>query len=114
MLEVAYQRSAEGCVLLLDGIERLNWLQRRQLYKRTRNAAGLVITRHQQGKLPVWIGTQTSPELIQQILDELELSQPEIISAAQIAFAKNNGNIRNALRELYDQFAAGGFNKILS
>ena len=114
MLEVAYQRSAEGCVLLLDGIERLNWLQRRQLYKRNRNAAGLVITRHQQGKLPVWIGTQTSPELMQQILDELELSQPEIISAAQIAFAKNNGNIRNALRELYDQFAAGGFNKILS
>lgn len=42
------------------------------------------------------------------------LMQPEIISAAQIAFAKNNGNIRNALRELYDQFAAGGFNKILS
>ncbi len=113
MLELAFEH-VENCVLLVDGVERLNLFQRRDLFKRTRNSAGLVITKHHRCKLPTWIQTQTSLDLMTEVLVDLQLDQPEFLSAGEIAFAKHNGNIRNALRDLYDQCAAGGFNEILS
>ena len=43
------------------------------------------------------------------VLVDLNLDHPQVILAGQVAFEKHDGNIRNALRELYDQFAAGAF-----
>jgi len=114
MLDQAFEHSEKGCVLLVDGIERLNFFQRRDLLKRTRNSAGLVITKHHRCKLPTWVQTQTSPALMTQVLVDLKLDHPAFLSAGEAAFAKHGGNIRNALRDLYDQCAAGGFNEILS
>jgi len=113
MLREAIKLSKQGHVLLVDGIERLSFFQRRNLIKRTRNSAGLIVTQHHTGKLPTWIKTETTPELMTAVLFDLKLEQPEILSAGEIAFAKHNGNIRNALRDLYDQCASGGFNDIL-
>ena len=114
MLREAITLSEQGHVLLVDGIERLSFFQRRDLIKRTRNSAGLIVTQHHTGKLPTWIKTETTPELMTAVLVDLKLDQPEILAAGEIAFAKHHGNIRNALRDLYDQCAAGGFNEILT
>ena len=109
MLNAAFERSRAGAVLLVDGIERLGLFQRRKLLNRARKSAGLVITKHHRCKLPTWIQTQTSPELMTDVLVDLNLDHPQVILAGQVAFEKHDGNIRNALRELYDQFAAGAF-----
>ena len=114
MLSKAFELSEQGYILLVDGIERLGFFQRRDLIKRTRNSAGLVITLHHPGKLPTWIKTETTAQLMEAVLIDLKLDHPEILSAGEIAFARHDGNIRNALRDLYDQFAAGEFNEILS
>jgi len=107
MLNTAFDCSEAGCVLLVDGIERLGWFQMRQLFKRTQNSAGLVVTKHHRCKLPTWIKTKTSPKLMTDLLIDLDLGDSQITRAGTVAFEKHDGNIRNALRDLYDQFAAG-------
>ena len=114
MLSVAFECSRAGCVLLVDGIERLGFFNRRDLLKRTRDMAGLVVTKHHRCKLPTWIKTETNPELLTDVLVDLDLGHPQIILAGQVAFEKHDGNIRDALRDLYDQFAAGLFSGSLA
>ena len=113
LLRQAFQQSTAGCVILFDGIERLGFFQRRALIRRTR-ASGLVVTKHYRGKLPPLIQLRTSQQLMTQLLNDLDLDQPEIIQAGKLAFEKHQGNIRDALRDLYDQCADGKFNKFLA
>ncbi len=68
---------------------------------RTRRAGGLVITSHRPGLLPTLYECETSPELLAGIVEELageELDSEEVL-------ARHRGNIRDALRELYDRWA---------
>lgn len=118
LVQRAIGHSSEGGILLVDGIERLSLPARWSLLKRTRSSAGLVVNLHRPcrfpERLPIWISTSTSLDLMAQILKELGLDIPEIQLAAADAFTRRNGNIRDALRDLYDQFASGRFNTILS
>ncbi len=89
-------------VLLLDGAEqlgRLSWLEART---RTRGAGGLVITSHRPGLLPTLYECRTDPELLAGIVRDLLGRDTPV----EEVFARHGGNLREALRELYDRYAA--------
>lgn len=93
-----------GDLLLVDGAEQLNrfswWLLRR----RSLAAGGLVVTSHRAGLLPTLYECRTTPELLATIVRDLADSPPGV--APEDLFARHEGNLRSALRELYDRCAA--------
>lgn len=88
-------------VLLLDGAEQLGWLSWRAVRFRTRRAGGLVVTSHRPGLLPTLFECETSPELLGSIVGELSGGEVD----AEELHRRHAGNVRDALRELYDQWA---------
>lgn len=111
-------------IVLLDGCEQLGlpdwWRFRWQM----RHAGGLVVTTHRAGRLPVLWRCQTNPELlfglIRRLIDSYRVDNPtgnlnanvlpELISAPTLSeadqlFQHHRGNLRDALRELYDRAA---------
>ena len=91
-------------VLLLDGAEqlsRLAWLEART---RTRAAGGLIVTSHRPGLLPTLLDCETSPGLLAGIVRDLLGEDCDGIEP-EILFARHGGNLREALREMYDVYA---------
>ena len=109
LFETGMAAGADGSILLIDGIERLSYLRRRQLLRKTKTGAGLVIAQHHPNSLPTWIHCQTSRELLLEVLTELNLDHADIVRASQLAFEKSKGNIRDVLREMYDRYSEGEF-----
>jgi hypothetical protein len=92
--------------VLLDGAERLGRLGWLAFSSATRHADGVVITTHEPGRLPTLAECSTSPEMLADLVEELLCSRPEWLDATcRDLFAKHDGNLRDALRELYDRFA---------
>ncbi|MBW8877438.1 MAG: hypothetical protein JF614_20935 [Acidobacteria bacterium] len=94
-------------VLLVDGAEqfgRLAWLEVRT---RSRAAGGLVITSHRPGLLPTLYECRTTPELLAGIVADL-VGREEAgrLPPAEDLLVRHGGNVRDALRDLYD-FCAG-------
>ena len=89
-------------LLLLDGAEQLGRLAWLEVRTRARGAGGLVVTSHRPGLLPTLHECRTTPELLKGIVGEL--LREEI--AVEELFARHEGNVRGALRELYDRYAA--------
>ena len=106
---------AADTVILLDGAEQLSRLAWWSFRRRTRHCRGLVITSHRSGLLPTLLHCRTTPELFGEIFHEL--LGPPAASALQTEslalFQKHRGNLRNALRELYDRTACGEFAQFL-
>jgi hypothetical protein len=72
--------------------------------RRARRARGLVITSHRTGLLPTLVECETSVPLLRAILDDLH---PEHVGdSAEDLFTRHRGNVRDALRELYDVCAS--------
>lgn len=90
-------------VLLLDGAEQLGRLSWFEVRARTRAAGGLVITSHQPGLLPTLHECRTTPGLLAEIVGELAGGGVETGDL----FVRHQGNLRDALRELYDAYADG-------
>ena len=93
-------------LILLDGAEQMsrwNWWHFRH---RSRCGGGLLITSHRAGMLPTLLEARTSPELLEELLEEL-LGQQAVAHQghARQLFARHGGNLRLALREFYDVFA---------
>jgi len=68
----------------------------------------LIITTHRPGRLPTLIACATNAALLDRIIQRLT---PDRLAAAPPAaelFTRHRGNLRNALRELYDVYAAEG------
>jgi hypothetical protein len=87
-------------LLLVDGAEQLDPLFWWTLRLRGRGAAGLVVTSHRPGLLPTLHECRTTPELLAGIVAELEgRADGEEIAAL---FGRHRGDLRLALRELYD------------
>lgn len=105
MLADARAGTQAGKIILVDGIERLSWLQRQTLYFGTAGKAGLVVVVHRKCRLPTWITCRTDEQLLTHVLKQLGLDKPEVHAAALKAFHLTRGNIRDALRLVYDQFA---------
>ncbi len=93
-------------VLLFDGADLLNGRDWRVLVRTAIRAAGLVVTSHQTCRLPTLIQCRTSPELLRRIVSQLLPEVPEKAESLLPALHdRHAGNLRNALRELYDLFA---------
>ncbi len=97
-----------GDVLLLDGFDHLTRLARFGLLRRiARSGAGLLATSHAaERSLPTLLDLAPTPELLQALARELT----DDASIAELPFAeihrRHGGNLRTALRELYDLWAA--------
>ena len=73
---------------------------------RARRAGGVIITAHGSGRLPTLVVCATNAALLDRIIRRLT---PDVLAAAPPAadlFTRHRGNLRNALRELYDVYAA--------
>jgi hypothetical protein len=94
-------------VFLVDGADALSWLDWLRFKRFARRAGGLVVTTHAPGRLPTLVECATSPGLLREIVEAL-LGPAEAASwrdRAEEIYARHRGNLREALRELYDLHA---------
>ncbi len=101
------QQAAPQQILVLDGAEQLGAFRWWWLLRASQKYAGLLVTTHTPGWLPILYQTGADRELLQQLVAELapELNLPPQEFAA--LFARHAGNVRCCLRELYDRVANG-------
>lgn len=93
-------------VVLLDGAEQLGywrWLAFKRCFRR---ATGLLVSAHRPGLLPTLLECRTSPALLAGLVEELLNGESRISDAdADARFERHRGNLREALRELYDELS---------
>lgn len=101
------EQLGERDFLLIDSAERLNWLEWRRLKWVTRRAGALVITSHRPGLLPTLFECRTTQALFSEIVRELIPMKDfdRCVSDLGQVFTEHQGNIRGALRALYDRLA---------
>jgi hypothetical protein len=96
----------ERDVILLDGAEQLNALRWTLFRIASRDARGLIVTQHCPGRFPTLLHTSTTPDLLHEIASRLLGAQSPTPQRIGRLFDTHRGNLREALRELYDDFAA--------
>ena len=99
-------RFEAGDIVCLDGAEQLGLIRWRWFRWQARRAGGLIITTHRHGRLATLVTCATSVSLLDRIVRRLA---PDGLAAAPPAaelFARHRGNLREALREMYDVYAA--------
>jgi ATPase subunit of ABC transporter with duplicated ATPase domains len=90
--------------ILLDGAEQLStrhWLSVRGAASQ---AAGFVVTVHRSSRLPVVLELETNAALLDDLVSELTGGKLPDHEAGGILH-RHRGNVREALRELYDRWA---------
>ena len=90
-------------VMVVDGADHLsNWTWQRLKRRVFSSKRGLVVTTHKPGLLPTWHECRPSPAVLERIVTHLAPDQ--IIPKAQIydLYDRCQGNVRDALRQLYD------------
>lgn len=92
-------------VVLLDSAEKLGWLRWRAFERATRGAGGLMITAHRHGLLPALAECRTTPALLHELVRELVGAEADRLPLARL-YQRHRGNLREALRALYDLYAA--------
>lgn len=93
----------DATLLLVDGIERLRWIDRMWLLRRKRGT-GMVVTLHRPAMaLPVWIATQPTTQLLDELLAELVDGDRQLSRRANDLFARHGNNLRDVLRQMYDE-----------
>lgn len=92
--------------ILLDGAEQMSTLHWQWFKLRSKKAGGLLITAHKKGMLPTLTECATSPELLEEIISELLVGETALSNGRSMElFKAHQGNIRSALREMYDIYA---------
>ena len=89
-------------VVLFDGADHLSRRAWWRFERATRVAGGLVITSHCPGLLPTLIETRTTPALLAHLVERLTGMPPDAHDCCEL-FERHRGNLRSALRELYDR-----------
>jgi hypothetical protein len=93
-------------LILFDGAEQLGWWTWRRFVAKTRRAGGLIITQHRPGRLPTLVECRTSALLLAGIVEELLPGAPELLRRQlPDLYRRHRGNLRDALREMYDRYA---------
>lgn len=97
-------------VILFDGAEQLGRFSWKKIERASRRGAGLLITSHRAGLLPTLHECRTSPELLLEIIRDLLPSnsthdQRRLSDLAHALHGSHGGNLREALREMYDKYA---------
>jgi len=101
------ERAGAATALLLDGADRVGPLGWRRLLVAARNVAILVVTTHRRGRLPTLHRCLTSAALLRELAAEIATPTDLASISFTEVFSHQQGNIRTALRELYDRFAKG-------
>jgi hypothetical protein len=89
--------------VLLDGAERLSWLKWFWFRWQTRRVGLVIVTTHRTGRLPLLHRCSTTPMLLRALVRSLGEDLPPAEAAS--LHRRHRGNIREALRELYDRHA---------
>lgn len=92
----------EQDIILFDGCEQLSLPAWWRFRWETRQAGGLIITKHRAGRLPTLIECRTTRELFTTLVGRLH--EPAMLAPNTLdrLFKKHQGNLRDAIRELYD------------
>ena len=93
-------------IVCLDGAEQLSAIAWLWFRWRARRAAGLIVTSHWRGRLPLLIECTTSADLLERIVRRLSPAPDTDAPLVVDLFRRHRGNLRDALRELYDFHAA--------
>ena len=93
-------------IVCLDGAEQLSAIRWLWFRWRARRAAGLIVTSHARGRLPLLTECTTSADLLERIVRRLSPASDAGAPPAAELFRRHRGNLRDALRELYDFHAA--------
>ena len=89
-------------VLILDGADLLSPKQWRRVQKDARCASGLLVSCHARPLLPVLHRCRTTTALLEDLMRELHPANGCGQPGASELFARHRGDLREALRELYD------------
>jgi hypothetical protein len=100
------RRLEAGDIVCLDGAEQLGPFAWQWCRWRARRAGGLIITAHRSGRLATLVACATSVSLLDGIMRRLAPDGLTTAPPAAELFARHRGNLRDALRELYDVYAA--------
>jgi hypothetical protein len=96
-------------VICLDGAEQLTRFGWASFERRARRARGLIITSHRAGLLPTLHTCATTEHLLEDIVSRLLTpalrGQAAALPTSRELFARHRGNLRDALREMYDWYA---------
>ena len=87
-------------LILFDGADHMAGRAWQRFLPRTESCAGIVATSHVSGMLPTLVECRTTAELLFRLATELKHDTPRELTDR--LFAEHKGNIRLALRELYD------------
>jgi hypothetical protein len=101
MLDGFFAHLSHSDVICLDGCEQLSDRAWREFLKRSECAGGLIVTTHEPGRLPTLLTCSTTSGLLAEIIERLIGSDHSIDVNA--LHSRHRGNIRDALRDLYDQ-----------
>jgi hypothetical protein len=106
LLDSLFAEVGERDIILIDGADLMGRVAWQRFRRRARGAAGLLVTSHRPGLLPTLFECSTSLELLDDIVAEL---LPEEAASLQDTtrrlFWEHGGNLRGALRALYDLYA---------
>ena len=93
----------ENDIILFDGCEQLGLLNWHRFRWQTRRAGGLIVTTHRAGRLPLLRQCATDPDLLDDLVRRLggDASLPTPTDIRRL-YDAHHGNLRDALRELYD------------
>ena len=94
-------------IILFDGAEQLRRSEWIRFERRSRAAGGLLVTSHRPGLLPTLLETATTPDLLASLIDQiLGERAADLRPLVPALFERHAGNVREALRGLYDHYAA--------
>lgn len=89
-------------VILFDGADLLTSADWHRFKRKASKAGGLIITSHRTGLLPTLIECRTSAKLLAELAHALAGA---VDLPVQELYTRHRGNLRDALRELYDVYS---------
>ncbi len=97
---------APDTILLLDGAEQLSRLDWARFKHVSQNAGGVLLTSHRAGLLPTLLECRTSPQLLRELLQQILGNDAALWEVeCEALWQRHRGDLRLALRELYDVHA---------
>jgi hypothetical protein len=98
-------RAAPGVVMLLDGSDELGVRDWSRVLLGSRRASGLLVATHRRSLLPTLYRCRPSAVLLGELMHDLHRGCACTLPPADELLARHAGNLREALRELYDLHA---------
>lgn len=102
----ALEQLSRRDLLLIDGAEQLAWPTWRRLLGMSRRAGGALITTHRPGRLPTLWHCRATPDVLDELIRGLDPEATVPREFTDRLFDRHRGNLREALREMYDRRAA--------